>query len=60
MSADRELLKVLVAGSLVLVLTQLLVSSLRAWAVLHLSTVLGLNWTARVFTHLPAPAGVLF
>lgn len=51
-SADRELLKVLVAGSVLVVLVNVMISSLRAWAVLHLSTTLNLNWMTRVFSHL--------
>ncbi|MEC5205318.1 ATP-binding cassette subfamily B protein RaxB [Vogesella perlucida] len=51
-SADRELLKVLVIGSVALVIINVVISSLRSWAVLHLSTTLGLNWTMRVFSHL--------
>lgn len=51
-SADRDLLKVLVAGSIVLVLVNVMISSLRAWTVLYLSTTLGLSWMSRVFSHL--------
>ncbi|WP_156943165.1 peptidase domain-containing ABC transporter [Pseudogulbenkiania sp. MAI-1] len=52
LSADRDMLKVLVAGSLLVVISQVAVSALRSWAVLNLSTAMGLQWMNRVFSHL--------
>lgn len=52
LSADVDMLKVLVAGALLVALGQALVSALRAWSVLSISTTVGLQWMTRVFSHL--------
>ncbi len=52
LSADRDMLGVLGVGFGLLVLIQAATASLRAWAVLHLSTTLNLQWLGNVFAHL--------
>ncbi|TDR71604.1 peptidase domain-containing ABC transporter [Paludibacterium purpuratum] len=52
LSADQDMLKVLVVGFLLVVMAQALVSAVRAWAVLQFSTLVGLQWTTRIFSHL--------
>jgi ATP-binding cassette, subfamily B, bacterial CvaB/MchF/RaxB len=52
LSADQEMLKVLVVGFLLVVMAQAMVSAVRAWAVLQFSTLVGLQWTTRIFSHL--------
>ncbi len=52
LSADHDMLKVLVAGFLLVVLAQAIVSAVRAWVVLQLSTIVGLQWATRIFSHL--------
>ena len=51
-SADRELLNVLVIGFALLLLTRMAISAARGWTVLYLSTHLSVQWSAKVFTHL--------
>src|SRR3546814_7328897 len=51
-SADRELLTVIGLGFGLLVLLQVGTYLLRGWAVVYLSTKLGLQWMGNVFTHL--------
>lgn len=51
-SADRELLTVIGLGFGLLVLLQVGTHLLRGWAVVYLSTKLGLQWMGNVFTHL--------
>jgi ATP-binding cassette subfamily B protein RaxB len=51
-SADRELLTVLGLGFGLALLLQIAISLLRGWAVVYLSTRLGLQWMGNVFTHL--------
>lgn len=51
-SADRELLTVIGLGFGLLVLLQVGTHLLRGWAVVYLSTKLGLQWMDNVFTHL--------
>lgn len=51
-SADRELLLVLVLGFGAVVLFQTLTAALRAWAVLALSASLNQQWLVNVFNHL--------
>lgn len=52
LSADQDMLKVLVAGFVLVVLAQAMVSAVRAWAVLQFSTLVGLQWSTRIFSHL--------
>ncbi|MEO7743807.1 MAG: peptidase domain-containing ABC transporter [Usitatibacter sp.] len=51
-SADRDLLTVLGTGFLLLAVVQVMLSMLRSWVVLYLSTTLNLQWLANVFSHL--------
>ncbi len=51
-SADRDLLTIIGAGSLILLVTQLAISTARSWSLLYISTTLGLQWTGRVFSHM--------
>lgn len=51
-AADRDLLTVLGIGFLLVLLLQVGIGFLRGWAVIHLSSRLGLQWTANVFSHL--------
>ncbi|OLF52761.1 peptidase domain-containing ABC transporter [Pseudomonas chlororaphis] len=51
-SADRDLLSTLVMGFGLLLLMQQAVSGVRAWVMMHMSTLLGVQWQANVFSHL--------
>lgn len=51
-SNDRELLNVLVCAFALMQLTQTAISLARGWTILYLSTHLGLQWSANLFTHL--------
>ncbi|HUQ29714.1 MAG TPA: peptidase domain-containing ABC transporter [Usitatibacter sp.] len=51
-SADRDLLTVLGLGFLLLALVQVVLTAVRSWVVLYLSTTLNLQWLANVFSHL--------
>lgn len=51
-SADRDLLTMLALGFGLVLLLQVGIGVLRGWAVVYLSTRLGLQWTASVFAHL--------
>ncbi|AKA22968.1 peptidase domain-containing ABC transporter [Pseudomonas chlororaphis] len=51
-SADRDLLSTLVIGFGLLLLMQQAVSGVRAWVMMHMSTLLGVQWQANVFSHL--------
>ena len=51
-SADRDLLAVLALGFGVALLLQVAIGLLRGWAVVFLSTHLGLQWMGNVFAHL--------
>jgi ATP-binding cassette subfamily B protein RaxB len=51
-SADRSLLTTLALGFFLLLLMQQVVSGVRAWVLMYLSTVLSMQWQANVFTHL--------
>jgi ATP-binding cassette, subfamily B, bacterial CvaB/MchF/RaxB len=51
-SADRDLLTVLGLGFLLLAIIQVVLSVLRSWVVLYLSTTMNLQWLANVFSHL--------
>ncbi|BEV71955.1 MULTISPECIES: peptidase domain-containing ABC transporter [unclassified Paludibacterium] len=52
LSADQEMLHVLVSGFLLVLLGEVGIAALRAWSVLHISHTLGLHWHLRVFHHL--------
>ncbi|BAV75591.1 putative toxin transporter [Pseudomonas chlororaphis subsp. aurantiaca] len=49
---DRDLLKTLIIGFGLLLLMQQLVSTTRAWVMMHMSTLLNVQWRANVFSHL--------
>ncbi|HDS1733127.1 peptidase domain-containing ABC transporter [Pseudomonas sp. BP8] len=49
---DRDLLTTLMIGFGLLLLMQQLVSATRAWVMMHLSTLLSVQWRANVFSHL--------
>ncbi|UTH74971.1 peptidase domain-containing ABC transporter [Chromobacterium sp. IIBBL 290-4] len=49
---DRDLLKVMALGFLMLMLVQMLVGTLRSWLVIYFSTQLNMQWVASVFTRL--------
>ena len=51
-SADRSLLNVLGLGFGLVLLLQVSIGLLRGWAVVYLSTRLGLQWMGNVFSHL--------
>ena len=51
-AADRDLLTVLCIGFLLVLFLQVGTGLLRGWAVIHVSSGLGLQWTANVFGHL--------
>lgn len=51
-AADRDLLTVLGIGFLLALFLQVGIGLLRGWAVIHVSSRLGLQWTANVFSHL--------
>lgn len=51
-SADHDLLSTLVLGFTLLLLMQQAVSGVRAWVMMHLSTLLSVQWRANVFSHL--------
>lgn len=51
-SADRDLLAVLASGFALVLLLQVGIGLLRGWAVLYLSTRLGLEWVGNMFAHL--------
>ncbi|TLG91075.1 peptidase domain-containing ABC transporter [Pseudomonas edaphica] len=51
-SADRDLLSTLVLGFGLLLLMQQAVSGVRTWVMMHMSTLLSVQWQANVFTHL--------
>jgi len=49
---DRDLLATLMVGFGLLLLMQQLVSATRAWVMMHMSTLLSVQWRANVFSHL--------
>ncbi|RMO79033.1 peptidase domain-containing ABC transporter [Pseudomonas syringae group genomosp. 3] len=49
---DGDLLKTLIIGFGILLLMQQLVSATRAWVMMHMSTLLSVQWRANVFSHL--------
>lgn len=51
-SADQDLLTVLAIGFTILMLLQQLISVLRAWIMIYMSTHLNIQWRANVFNHL--------
>ncbi|HSW84497.1 MAG TPA: peptidase domain-containing ABC transporter, partial [Usitatibacter sp.] len=51
-SADRDLLTVLGLGFLLLTIVHVILTAVRSWVVLYLSTTLNLQWLANVFSHL--------
>ncbi len=51
-SADRDLLTVLALGFGLVLLLRVAIGLLRGWAVVYLSTRLGLQWMGNVFAHL--------
>ncbi|HFD6782116.1 TPA: peptidase domain-containing ABC transporter [Pseudomonas aeruginosa] len=51
-SADRDLLNTLAIGFSLLLLMQQATSGVRAWVMMHLSTLLSVQWRANVFSHL--------
>ena len=51
-SADKDLLTVLGIGFALVLLLQVSIGLLRGWAVVYLSTRLGLQWMGNVFSHL--------
>ncbi|KRD31533.1 ABC transporter [Lysobacter sp. Root916] len=51
-ASDRDLLAVLGLAFAASVVFQAAIGALRAWAVVHLSTALGLQWNGNVFRHL--------
>lgn len=51
-SEDSNLLKTLVIGFGLLMLMQQAVTGIRAWVMMHMSTMLSVQWRANVFSHL--------
>ncbi|WP_330565712.1 peptidase domain-containing ABC transporter [Pseudomonas yamanorum] len=51
-SNDRDLLTTLAIGFGLVLLLQQAVSAMRAWVMMHMSTMIGVQWQANVFTHL--------
>lgn len=51
-SEDNELLKTLVLGFGLLMLMQQGVAAIRAWVLIHMNTMISVQWRANVFTHL--------
>jgi ATP-binding cassette, subfamily B, bacterial CvaB/MchF/RaxB len=51
-SQDRGLLTTLVLSFSALLVTQVLISSARAWAMLHFSAIFSVQWRANIFSHL--------
>lgn len=49
---DRDLLTTLILGFGLLLLMQQLVSAIRAWVMMHMSTLLSVQWQANVYSHL--------
>ncbi|WEJ03995.1 peptidase domain-containing ABC transporter [Pseudomonas sp. FJ2-5-13] len=49
---DRDLLTTLIIGFGLLLLMQQTVSAIRAWVMMHMSTLLSVQWCANVFSHL--------
>ncbi|WP_367380406.1 peptidase domain-containing ABC transporter [Stenotrophomonas cyclobalanopsidis] len=51
-AADNDLLTILVLGFSLALLLQIAIGQLRAWCVINMSAVLGLQWSGNVFSHL--------
>ena len=51
-SGDRDLITLLAMGFFTVALIQIIVSALRSWVVLHLSTSISVQWSVNVFAHL--------
>jgi ATP-binding cassette, subfamily B, bacterial CvaB/MchF/RaxB len=51
-SVDRDLLKVLTLGCVLMLVVQTAIGLARGWTVMYFSTHLNLQWVANVFTHL--------
>lgn len=51
-TADRSLMTVLGIGFLLLALIRIMVSTLRSWALMMMSTAINVQWLANVFSHL--------
>jgi len=51
-SANRDLLTTLAIGFALLIMLQQLVSTLRAWVIMHFGTTLNVQWHANTFAHL--------
>jgi len=49
---DRDLLTTLIIGFGLLLLMHQVVSAIRAWVMMHMSTLLSVQWRANVFSHL--------
>lgn len=49
---DRDLLTTLIIGFGLLLLMQQVVSAIRAWVMMHMSTLLSVQWRANIFSHL--------
>lgn len=51
-SEDRDLLTTLIIGFALLLVMQQAVGGVRAWVIMHMSTLLGVQWQAKIFSHL--------
>jgi ATP-binding cassette subfamily B protein RaxB len=51
-SEDKDLLTTLVVGFGILMLMQQLIGAVRAWVMMHMSTMLSVQWCSNVFSHL--------
>jgi ATP-binding cassette subfamily B protein RaxB len=51
-AADRDLLVTLAIGFLIVMLMQQVISVMRSWVIMYMSTTLNVQWRANVFTHL--------
>lgn len=51
-SGDHDMLKVFAVASLLLMVTQAALSQGRGWSLMYLSTHVGLQWNANIFTHM--------
>ncbi|WP_313280319.1 peptidase domain-containing ABC transporter [Delftia tsuruhatensis] len=51
-SNDRHLLATLILGFSVVLLMQMLISTGRAWALMHMGTLFSLQWRTNVFSHM--------
>ena len=51
-SGDLDLLTVLVIGSLLIAFIKIAIGLMRTWVIMHLSTMLSMQWFSNVFAHL--------